>query len=163
MARLSGSNGRSALYLSGRRRIVIGVMALAAVATTAAIFGPSLVVDRRKAIATAKTWTLSGPPCQALTTAAYGKQWFKATKGFEWDGVIFGRGAGHAECQDVTYGGGRGLGVYPVCQFTTPQVISVKTDKGLFYFTPGLGKGATVAAPHGLPTCVVASNFNLRD
>ncbi|HEX3699901.1 MAG TPA: hypothetical protein VHV27_04435 [Phenylobacterium sp.] len=143
------------------RTVMVAVMGVAAVATVAAIFGPSLVIHRREAIVTAKAWTLSGPPCQGLTTPAYAKQWFKAVKGFEWDGVVFGRGAGHAECQDVRYGAGRGFGVYPVCQFTTPQVISVRTDRGVFYFTPGLGKGATVAVPHGLPSCVVASNFRL--
>ena len=164
-----GTGGRRAAGVeagveAGRRRarrIVAAVMLVALVATSAAIFGPSFLVHRREAVATAKAWTLKGAPCQALTPAAYARQWFKATKGFAWDGVLFGRGAGHADCQDVTYGGGKGFGVFPVCQFTSPQVIAVTVEGRTSYFTPGLGKGATVAVPHGKPGCVVASNFTL--
>lgn len=144
-----------------RRWGVAVVMAVGAVVATAAIFGPSFVVHRREAVATAKQWALAGPPCQALDLATYRRQWFQATKLFEWDGVVFGRGAGHADCQDVRNAGGKGWRVHPVCQFTSPQVISVTTKRGVFYFAPGLGKGATVDVEHDQPACVVASNFTL--
>jgi hypothetical protein len=136
-------------------------MALVTAAVVAAIWGPSLLVHRREAIATARAWTLHGPPCEALSPQAYAKQWFKAAKGFEWGGATFARGAGHAACQDVTRGGGRGIGTYPVCQFTSPQVIAVTTKKGVFYFAPGLGKPATVTVQAGVPTCVATSDFTL--
>lgn len=150
----------------GRRRLppglTLGAAVAVAVGVTAAIWGPSLRVHRREAIATARAWMLTGPPCQALAPAAYARQWFKATKAFEWDGATFARGAGHADCQDVTNGGGKGFGVHPVCQFTSPQVIAVTTGKGVFYFTPGLGKPATVTVQHGIPSCVATSEFTLR-
>lgn len=134
-----------------------------AAAVTAAIWVPSLLAHRADAISTARAWTIHGPPCQALTPAASRKQWYKASKAFEWDGVTFARGAGHASCQDVGYRGGRGLGVFPVCQFTSPEILAITTGKGTFYFAPGLGRPATVSVQHGLPSCVAASNFTLQE
>lgn len=162
------SNERESLDYGGRakrrrtpRWLAPSLAVAAVVAVTGAIWGPSLLIHRRQAIATAHAWTLKGPPCQALTAAAYGKQWFKATKAFEWDGATFARGAGDASCQEVRNGGGAGLGDHPVCQFTSPQVIAVTTGKGLFYFTPGIGKPATVTVEDGMPSCVAAGDFRL--
>ena len=65
---------------------------------------------------------------------------------------------GHASCIDLRYDGGKGTGTYPACQFMSPAVLTVRSDKGTFRFLPGLGKDATVFVEHGQPRCVMAIN-----
>ena len=85
---------------------------------------------------------------------------YKPTKVFEYAKVSFGRALGHVSCAEIRYDGGRALfGGYPVCQFTSPAVLEVRTAQGEFYFLPGAGRRATVSTPHGKAECVMAGNF----
>ena len=42
--------------------------------------------------------------------------------------VLFGRQFGHMDCRTLRYGGGWGTAIYPFCQFTSPNVLTVVTD-----------------------------------
>ena len=75
---------------------------------------------------------------------------------------MFARRFGHMSCAMITNDGGRGLGTFPVCQFTSPASLLVRTPRGEFYFAPGIGQPATVSVPPGLPQCVMNSNFTAR-
>ena len=65
-------------------------------------------------------------------------------------------------CAMIAYNSGRGFGTFPVCQFTSPASLLVKTRRGEFYFAPGIGQPATVSVPHGLPQCVMNSKFTAQ-
>jgi hypothetical protein len=109
------------------------------------------------ATAAAKAWELKGPPCPApsglMADPKYGP-----TKSFVFNGVRFARRFGHADCNAVAAPKGPGPDYYPLCQFTSPAVLEVTTEKGTFKFAPGVGHPATVSVVDGVPSCVIAAN-----
>jgi hypothetical protein len=148
------------------RRMALPMTAVAgAVAVTAVIAGLAEhgAIAKRRAlnVAAAKEWTISGPPCPAITARQFVQRGLKAPQAFEYDGLVIGRQFGHVSCGALAYDNGRSLSTYPVCQFTGPGVLRVQTRKGEFFFEPGLGKPATISIPHGVPACVLASHFTL--
>jgi hypothetical protein len=146
-----------------RRLGAIPLIGLAvALGGLAALLAVNWAYHRTNAIGVAQAWTIDGPPCPTLSRAAFVSGGHSAPRSFEYDGVVFGRQAGHVSCQDVAYGGGRGLGVFPVCQFTSPAVLTVKTRKDEVVYAPGVGQAATVAVQHGEPRCVLASKFTVN-
>jgi hypothetical protein len=132
------------------------VLAALAVITPVAIWSWNRHLE--KAVAEARDWTIAGPPCPSLTAKAYAAGAVRASREFQLGDVTFGRGYGHASCNFIAYDGGRSLDSFPVCQFTSPAVVHVKTPKGDFYFFPSTGP-ATVSVPHGQPECVMAANW----
>jgi len=101
-----------------------------------------------------------GPPCPALTRAGFERT--LTLQGpikyvFEFNGAQFGRYFGHADCSVAASKTGLGLGSYPVCQFTSPALLEVKTPRGEFYFQPPIGQKATVLTPDGQARCVMAA------
>ncbi len=106
-----------------------------------------------------KVADIVGPPCPASRPA-----FDQAVKlqgplpyVFAYNGVTFGRYFGYADCSVSESQGGVGLGSYDVCQFTSPAVLYVKTPRGEFYFTPGVGHKATVMTEGGVARCVMAA------
>jgi hypothetical protein len=110
------------------------------------------------AVANAKAWTITGPPCPTLTRQAYLAGAVHADHAFQLGDVGFARAYGHVSCNFIANDGGRGLGDYPVCQFTSPAVLRITTPQAEVYFFPSTGP-ATVSVPHGTPRCVMASRF----
>jgi hypothetical protein len=102
---------------------------------------------------------LTGPPCPAVTAAAF-QSAVRAGRGLryvdDFNGVTFGRSFGDGDC-GVAAEKGDALGSYVVCQFSGPGLLSVKTARGSFYFLPGVGRKATVMTPHGVPRCVMTA------
>lgn len=123
------------------------------------VFGAAFLQHQRQRVADAQEWKIEGPPCPTLTAQAFAAAQMKAPKGLTFDGVRFARRFGHVDCNEIAYDDGKGLGGFPVCQFTGPGTLQVTTPKGDFFFNPGVGQPATVAVPHDAPTCVMASNF----
>lgn len=113
-------------------------------------------------IADAKAWRIEGPPCPRITQAQVLRPRQKGLRRFEFEGVVFFRRYGHVECAAIRDDGGRGGRLYPVCQFTSPTDLIVRTDDGEWYFRPGPGRPATISTANGAPSCVVASAFSLR-
>jgi hypothetical protein len=100
-----------------------------------------------------------GPPCPATREA-----FDRAIKVqgplpyvFEYNGVTFGRYFGIADCSVAASKTGLGLDSYDVCQFTGPSTLYVKTPRGEFYFSPGVGHKASVMTEGGVARCVMAA------
>lgn len=155
------------LGVRARRRLTAGERLVIAIAVVVALAVPTLIAvlslqkNRREAVALAEANLVTGPPCPAVSAAAFAARGFKVKNPLNYDGAVMWRSAGHVSCSPIAYDGGRGLDTYPVCQFTSPAALKVTTAKGDFYFVPGIGKPATVATPQGVARCVLASNFTL--
>ena len=100
-----------------------------------------------------------GPPCPASQAAFQSAVKLQGPLPyvFQYNGVTFGRYFGYADCSVAESNDGLGLGSYDVCQFTGPAVLYVKTPRGQFYFTPGVGQKATVMTEGGVAKCVMAA------
>jgi len=141
-----------------RKRKLMVVHALLATAM-AAILGGAWVVQRKGEVAQTRAAAPppAGPACQPLTEAAYLAMPRPADRLFTYGGTVFGRRFGHVEC-DMAGGEGLSLGrVYPVCRFTAPAVITVRTAAGTTYFAPGVGRPAVVSLKDGKPSCVLGT------
>lgn len=143
-------------------RIAIVAAVIVAVGFPVWLFGGSYLRQREAALSRAKDAAIAGPPCPSLTKAEFAARHLKVKHATFYEDVTFGRQVGHMSCNSLRYGGGWGTDMYPVCQFTGPVAVTVKTDKGEWYFFPGAGQPATVSVPHGKASCVVASNFTIR-
>ena len=135
-------------------KIALGLGALVMLAAIAWIWS----WQTRKAVAQAQAWAIAGPPCPAVSRPAYLAAGIPAATKFNFDDVGFARAFGHVDCDEITYGGGRGWGTYPACQFTSPGTLEITTPKGVFYFFPQIGP-ATVSVLHGVPRCVLGGRF----
>lgn len=108
----------------------------------------------------AQGWVGDRPGCPPISAAAY------ATKGYAarerqivYNEVTFARQFGHVECKDVDTRGGAGFVTHPVCQFTGPAAIRVKTGRGESFFEPGIGQVATVSVEDGRAQCALGGKF----
>lgn len=128
----------------------------------AALYGHDFLIHRAQDIGVAKAWAIDGPPCPALTAGDFAARGFKVRSSFDYDGIAIGRHSGHVSCSDVKQGGGTGLFIDRVCQFTSPQVITVTSKAGAFYFVPGVGQPASIVIHDGKPRCVMASKYTLK-
>lgn len=113
-------------------------------------------------IATARDWDIKGAPCPAPSAAEWVAKRYVAEKHFNYDGFDIGRHAGNASCSDVKSHGGTGFGTVRICQFTSPSVLTVTTEKEAFYFVPGVGQLASLIIEDGTPRCVMASKYTLN-
>lgn len=152
-----GARRRAAPRRSVRAWAVILVGLSLMVAVVAAV----LAKNREQKLAEAKAWTATGPACPMLTAEDFAAGRLIAPRTFEYDGVVFGRTAGHADCNEIGAKGGTALGATIVCQFTGPAALTVQTRKGKFHFNPGIGKAVTVMVDKGEPRCVVGGKFTL--
>lgn len=133
--------------------------AAVALAAAGAVLAHNWWEQRKEAIANADAWTIAGPPCPELTEAQFAAAGLKTRKSTEYNGIVFGRVAGHLTCNEVVNDGGKGLGKYAVCQFTAPSVLTVTAGEQAFYFRPGVGQDATVEVKDGQAKCVMAGRF----
>ncbi len=121
--------------------------------------GYDVLKGRTAAIAEARAWTISGPPCPQLPIREIARQPV-AGKSFGYAGAGFAYAYGHVACAQIHADGGKSLfRGYPVCQFTSPGVVIVDTGDVTTLFVPGLGQRATVSAPDGKARCVMAARF----
>jgi len=116
----------------------------------------------KKEAARAAEWDIAGPPCPEMTAADFAKTGYRLRNDFAYEGVQFRMAAGHADCDLKGYNTLTRTGGAPACQFTSPNALSVRTDKGEQFFVPGVGKPATVTVEGGRARCVAASNFKLN-
>lgn len=149
--------------LTTGQKVTFAVAGLIAVALPAWLVGGSYLRQRDAALSLAREADIKGAPCPELTRAQFEARGLKTPKSTTYEGVIFSRQFGHVECRGVRYGGGWSSRVYPVCQFTSPNVLHVKTRKGEWYFFPGMGQAATVGTPNDEAQCVMAANFTMQN
>jgi hypothetical protein len=141
---------------TGLRLGMIGVsaLALAAVAYVHA-------VQRKADAAEAAFWSLDGQPCPTIDKAAYAHAPGKA-KVTAFEGASFEYRVGHMMCTLRPHKGLAG-GDYPVCQFTGPVLLGVKTAQTQAYFAPASVQAARVAILDGQPRCVLVHRFRMSD
>lgn len=118
----------------------------------------ALVAER---VRDARDWRIEGPPCPSSDRAAFLGVHHKPPRRFDYEGVAFFRRVGHVSCSPVYEKGGRSDRHYPVCQFTGPDDLMVRTRNGDWYFRPGPGQPATVSTQDGVARCVMAANFTI--
>jgi len=135
--------------------------ALLALAFPAWLVVGSFLKHRAESVELAREWSIDGHPCPQVTAAAFQARGLKAPQGVVYENATYFRQFGHMSCSPIRDDGGTGLGVYSVCQFTSPNVLRVRTRKGEWFFVPGPGQPATIATPHDEARCVMSSNFRL--
>ena len=139
------------------RLVIGGAFATLAVGTLWGLMAEHQVIAR--SMADTNLAAIVGPPCPALTPTAartsLKAQGVALSYVFDFNGDTFGRVFGHADCSVAS--ADDSLGSYDVCQFTSPDMLFVKTARGEAWFAPGVGQKATVMTPGGAPRCVMAA------
>ena len=106
-------------------------------------------------------WVNTAPPCPRISAAAYRARYAALERPTAYEGATVTRLFGHVMCSDVDTAGSWGLVSHPVCQFTSPNAIRVKTVNADAYFEPGPGNLATVSLePHAI-SCTLGGAFSL--
>jgi hypothetical protein len=118
---------------------------------------------RRGRIADAKAWMIDGPPCPRISKAAFLAPRQKGPKRFDYEEAAFFRRFGHVTCAPIYADGGRGRRFHPVCQFTSPGDLMIRTAKGEWFFRPGAGQPATVSVEEGRARCVMAAKYTIAN
>lgn len=147
--------------LTAGQKVTIVVAALIFLGFAGWLYGGDYLRQRELAFGRAAEARVDGPPCPQLTGAQFAARKLKAPKQTHYEGVVFGRQFGHMDCRTLRYGAGWGTEIYPVCQFTSPATLTVRTSKGAWFFALGPGQPATIAVPRGEARCVMDSNFRL--
>ena len=107
-------------------------------------------------------WIGDGPPCPAITAAAYRAGGYAAhERSTVYDGATLARQFGHMMWKDVDTSGGFGVITHPACQFTSPTAIRVRTAARESFFEPGGGRTATVSIERDRTTCALSGQFTL--
>ena len=151
-------------YGGVRMRRIHGVLLGFGVVSTLAVGGfyaYAYFRDQQKAQGRAEAFDFAGEACEALTPAEFAARRLKIRNRFFYEGVEFGRAAGHADCAALKQGV-LGLTTVPACQFTSPAALSARTAKGEQHWFVGIGQPATVFLDKGEPRCVKGSNFTMQ-
>jgi hypothetical protein len=99
---------------------------------------------------------VTGPPCAPLTRVAFEHQPFHPdVHGFDFQDMKVVYAFGDSECR--RYGDWRAS--YTRCMFTSPGVVHVTAGGAEAFYTPGIGRPATVTLANGKLSCVLASHF----
>jgi len=146
----------------GKRRTLRGVWL--GIVPAAAIVGTFLILNSsyHRNLARTQGWVADGPPCPSLSAAAYAAKGYAAReRATVYDGMTFTRQFGHVMCADADTRGGAGFLTHPVCQYTSPTAIRIRTAGGEAFFEPGPGALATVSVEHGRAACAIGGRFTL--
>jgi hypothetical protein len=138
------------------RRTLLGVVAVG-VGIVAGLSLYDRFLNVRDATKESGANAIAGPPCPTITPEAIAREGLQTRYSSDFNGLTLGRRFGEVSCAEVAAGGGFGVKSYPVCQFSGPDVLTVKTDKGLLYFRPGVGRRASILTDKGAPRCVMSA------
>lgn len=148
----------------GRRGGCPGLFWLVGAAALAAIFAglivPGWVWDRQRAVRAYANWRLEGPPC-AVVAEAPDPPSLRRTFVLSKLAVSYRYGA--LSCTLLHQAQGRGSGMFPVCQLTSPGVVRVAHLGRVVAYAPGPGQSATVYVRGGRAVCVTDANPELFD
>jgi hypothetical protein len=150
----------------GRTPTTIGRLAPFVIAAVIASFASLVwlyVKDRSDKVAEAAAETnvaaIVGPPCPAITPQIFKAHQLETRSTFDFNGLSLSRRFGNVSCGVAATHDALGIGAYPVCQFSSPDVLAIKTAKGTYLFEPGVGKKATVMLRGGAVSCVMAAPY----
>jgi hypothetical protein len=118
------------------------------------------VTQRQDSDAEAAAWSLDGPPCPVVESAAYAAA-SGTPKVTTFEDASFEYRVGHMMC--VHRPDARGWGEHPVCQFTGPVLLAVKAPGTQAYFAPPLMSAVRVAVIDGKASCVLIPPFRMSD
>lgn len=113
---------------------------------------------RAERVADARAWAITGPACPQIDEAELMRDVGAGLRSFTYADVTFFRREGFVECAPIYEDGGRGDAFHPVCQFTGPGDLRVRTTRGDWRFRPGR-RPATVSVANGEARCVMASRL----
>jgi hypothetical protein len=140
------------------RRLVVGG-AIAAVAIVGTVGVSSAHYHRE--LAQEQGWVNAAAPCPSISADAYRTRYAAGERRTAFEGATLTRMYGHVMCADVDTAGTWGFASHPVCQFTSPNAIRVKTGKIEVFFEPGPGSLATITIdPKGV-RCSLGGQFTL--
>ena len=147
-------------YGAGRRRKPLGApfIIAGAVLFVVIIVVGSWLWRRPNDIRRAEAWAISGAPCPQVSAQAFQAQPVRIRERFEDDDITFGRGYGHASCDEIVNDGGRGFGTFTECQFNNPSALEVTTSAGTVYFLTGPSPATVMVKPSGV-SCVLAGKY----
>jgi cbb3-type cytochrome oxidase subunit 3 len=131
----------------------VGVLALAVVHYVYS-------AQKKADAAEAAFWSLDGPPCPTMDTATYARSGGEP-KMTAYGGARFEYRVGHMMC--ALRPDTRGSGEHPVCQFTGPVLLGVKTAGTQAYFAPAGMSAVRVAVIDGTARCVLIDHFEMKD
>ncbi|KQY35130.1 hypothetical protein ASD38_00725 [Caulobacter sp. Root487D2Y] len=125
-----------------------------------AAFTHIYVTQRQGDDAEAAAWSLDGPPCPTVDAATYVAAPGVA-KVTTFEDASFEYRVGHMMC--VHRPDAKGWGEHPVCQFTGPVLLAVKTPGTQAYFAPPLMSAVRVGVVDGKARCVLIPPFQMSD
>jgi hypothetical protein len=97
-------------------------------------------------------WSVSGPPCPETSRDAFAAG-LQPRYEFDFNEVSFARAYGEADCRAY----GDTISSYRKCMFSSPGVVRVTAGAREAFYTPGIGKPATVTVEKDHISCVIAS------
>jgi len=140
------------------RRPFAAVGAIVLLAGAVGIAVQSWNQHRQEGIAGFKAWMTVGPPCPSPPKAVADAPDSRPAQIDDFGGVKFAREHGGILCNEVADGGGRGDGIFPVCQFDHPGSLEVSARRGVFRFWAGAMSLATISVQRDIPSCVVGAS-----
>ncbi|HEX3919852.1 MAG TPA: hypothetical protein VHW60_21135 [Caulobacteraceae bacterium] len=138
-----------------RRVVIISVIVIGGLA--AADLAVLWTHARTLAKADAASWVVTGPPCPAIDAAWWGKLAITTPQTVSFQGIASERAHGDTDCYTEDHDQGKAVTPYPVCAFSAPFAVHVRTAGGDAYFEPGVGKPATISLINGQARCVVGA------
>ena len=136
---------------------LIVCLVLAGVAVVGGLSVAGHVLELRDSTKDTKLAQIVGPPCPQISPADFIAHQQAAPRVTSFNGLTFARRFGEVSCSVVEAKDGFGLKSYPVCQFSSPDVLKVQTAKGLLYFEPGIGRKASLISSADGVRCVMAA------
>ncbi len=104
-------------------------------------------------------WVNGAPPCPRISAEAYRSRYAPRERPTAFEGSTVTRMYGHVMCADIDTAGSWGFASHPVCQFTSPNAIRVKTGKIEVFFEPGPGSLATISIDSQGVHCTTGGQF----
>jgi hypothetical protein len=153
-----GSTGERPRFAAAARTAwsaVAGVAVLAAGGLVAAQHWREQQQDE----AFAERWSVTGPPCPAVTAKWVQELALEQRTQIDFEGVDGFMANGAVSCVEVDYFAGRQTRPYPVCQFSAPFVLGLRVGGRPAYFEPGIGRPATVSLRNGRLSCVIGAKL----
>lgn len=154
---------RSFLFARRSRVVLMGLAIVGGLVWIAAHILAEEHAVRAGRIADARAWAIDGPPCPQITEAEFLGNHHKGPRRFDYEGVSFFRRYGHVTCSPVYEHGGTSKRFHPVCQFTSPGDLLIRTPKGEWFYRVGPGRPATVSVPGQEARCVLAARITIAN
>ncbi len=139
-------------------RWLVVCLVLAGIAVVGMLSIAGRVLELRDSTRDTKLSAIVGAPaCPRITPADFIAHQQEAPRVTSFNGLTFARRFGEVSCSVVEAKQGFGLKSYPVCQFSSPDVLKVQTAKGVVYFEPGIGRRASLISSADGVRCVMAA------